>query len=90
MLHSSYLNDLYEQLPEPKPIWEYFLKITQIPRGSNEEGENFRHKEILAFLKKTAEELNCETYVDAGDNLIIRKAAFPGINLQQNLLSYRL
>ena len=80
ILHSSYLNDLYEQLPEPKPIWEYFLKITQIPRGSNDEGENFRHKEILAFLKKTAEELGCDTYVDTGDNLIVRKAAFPGID----------
>ena len=79
-LLSRYLNDLYEQLPEPKSIWEYFLKITQIPRGSNEEGENFRHKKILAFLKSTAEELDCETYVDTGDNLIIRKPAFPGKN----------
>jgi singapore isolate B (sub-type 7) whole genome shotgun sequence assembly, scaffold_3 len=69
---------LYAQLPEPKSVWEYFLKITQIPRGSNQEGESFRHKQILAYLKKTAEELGCETYVDAGDNLIIRKPAHPG------------
>ena len=72
------MNELYEQLPEPKKVWEYFLKITQIPRGSNEEGEFFRHKQILAFLKQAAEELECETYVDAGDNLIIRKKAYPG------------
>ena len=78
-LISRYLEKLYEQLPEPKGIWEYFLKITQIPRGSNQEGENFRHKQILAFLKAEAEKLGCETYVDKGDNLIVRKAAFPGI-----------
>ena len=75
----SYLNELYDQLPEPKSVWEYFLKVTQIPRGTNQDGENFRHKQILAFLKAEAEKLGCETYVDKGDNLIVRKAAFPGI-----------
>ena len=76
---SRYLNKIYEQLPEPKSVWEYFLKVTQIPRGSNQEGENWRHKQILAFLKKTAEDLGYETYVDKGDNLIVRKPAYPGI-----------
>ena len=74
----SYLNDLYAQLPEPKTVWEYFLKVTQIPRGSNQEGENFRHKEILAFLKKSAEDLGLEATVIRGDNLLIRKPAHPG------------
>lgn len=74
----SYLNDLYAQLPEPKTVWEYFLKVTQIPRGSNQEGENFRHKEILAFLKKSAEDLGLEATVIKGDNLLIRKPAHPG------------
>ena len=70
---------MYEQLPAPNEVWEYFLKVTQIPRGSNQEGETFRHKQILAFLKQQAEEIGCETYVDTGDNLIIRKKAYPGI-----------
>lgn len=76
---------MYAQLPEPKSVWEYFLKITQIPRGSNQEGESFRHKQILAYLKKTAEELGCETYVDTGDNLIIRKPAYPGMEVNMRV-----
>ena len=55
------------------------LAVTQIPRGSNMENENFRHKKILQFLKDQAEQLHCETYIDKGENLIIRKPAFPGI-----------
>ena len=77
---------MYEQLPEPKKVWEYFLKVTQIPRGSNQEGETFRHKQILAFLKQQAEEIGCETYVDTGDNLIIRKQAYPGIRYEYSCL----
>lgn len=55
------------------------LAVTQVPRGSNGDNENFRHKKILSFLKQQAEELNCQTYVDKGDNLIIHKPAYPGI-----------
>ena len=87
---SSYLNEIYEQLPEPKSVWEYFLKVTQIPRGSNQEGENWRHKQILAFLKKTAEDLGYETYVDKGDNLIVRKPAYPGTRFPCSVFTRRL
>lgn len=66
-------------LPKPESVWKYMLAVTQIPRGSNMDNENFRHKKILAFLKDQAERLNCETYIDKGENLIIRKPAFPGI-----------
>ena len=65
-------------LPKPESIWKYMLAVTQIPRGSNGEGEHFRHLKITSFLKERAEELNCQTYIDKGENLIIRKAAFPG------------
>ena len=66
-------------LPKPESVWKYMLAVTQIPRGSNMDNENFRHKKILSFLKTQPEELTCETFVDRGDNLIIRKPAFPGI-----------
>ena len=66
-------------LPKPESVWKYMLAVTQIPRGSNGEGEHFRHHKITSFLKERAEELNCETYIDKGENLIIRKAAFPGM-----------
>ena len=68
-----------KELPEPKNIWKYMLAVTQIPRGSNQGTERWRHKKILAFLKQCADEIGCETYVDTGDNLIIRKAAYPGM-----------
>ena len=47
------------------------LALTQVPRGSNKKGETVNNKRITAFLKETAEELGCETYVDKGENLII-------------------
>ena len=65
-------------LPDPKNVWKYMLACTQIPRGSNMGDEMWRHKKILAFLKEQAEALGCETYVDAGENLIVRKKAYPG------------
>lgn len=67
-----------ECLPEPKAVWKYMLALTQIPRGSNKRGETINNKKVTAFLKETAEELGCETYIDSGENLIIRKKATPG------------
>lgn len=79
-INDRYLEEMLKGLPNPKSVWKYMLAVTQIPRGSNDEGENFRHKKILSFLKEQAEALHCETYVDKGENLIIRKAAYPGRN----------
>ena len=69
---------LLKELPEPKAVWKYMLALTQIPRGSNKRGETVNNKRVTAFLKERAEELGCETYVDKGENLIIRKKATPG------------
>ena len=65
-------------LPEPANVWKYMLALTQIPRGSNMGDEMWRHLKVREFLRKKAEELGCETYVDQGGNLIVRKAAYPG------------
>ena len=65
-------------LPDPKNVWKYKLAVTQIPRGSNKADEMLRHQKIHNFLKEQAEKLGCETYVDKGENLIVRKAATPG------------
>ena len=74
----SYIQEILEQLPNPKNVWKYMLAVTQIPRGSNQGDEMWRHKKILAFLEEQAKELGCETYIDSGDNLIVRKKAYPG------------
>ena len=79
-MKNRYCEELLLLLPKPTSIWKYLLAITQVPRGSNNDGERFRHKKILAFLKKQAEDLNCEVYVDKGENLLIRKPAFPGFS----------
>ena len=79
MVMCSHCKALLESLPEPKSLWKYMLALTQVPRGSNKRGETVNNKRITAFLKETAEELVCETYVDSGENLIIRKKATPGL-----------
>lgn len=65
------------------------LAVTQIPRGSNDENECFRHKKILGFLKDQAEQLHCETFVDKGENLIIRKPAYPGTHFVLSVIHSR-
>lgn len=77
---NRYLDEMLKHLPNPTSVWKYMLAVTQIPRGSNMDNENFRHKKILSFLKEQAEKLNCETFIDKGENLIIRKPAFPGMH----------
>lgn len=67
-----------KELPGRESVWKYMLALTQIPRGSNMGDEMWKHKKVLAFLEEKAKELGCETYIDAGDNLIVRKAAYPG------------
>ena len=81
MLTTRHNKKLFELLPEPKTVWKYMLAISQIPRGSKKRGECVNNKRITAFLKETAEELGCETYVDSGENLVIRKRATPGDHL---------
>ena len=54
------------------------LALTQVPRGSNKPGQCENNKRITAYLKELAEELGCETYIDKGENLIIRQKATPG------------
>ena len=76
---SRHCKKILECLPEPKSVWKYMLALTQVPRGSNKRGETVTNKRITAYLKELAEEIGCETYVDSGENLIIRKKATPGM-----------
>ena len=65
-------------LPDPKSVWKYMLAVTQIPRGSNQGDEHWRHEKILNFLKTQAEEMGLEATVVKGDNLVVRKPASLG------------
>ena len=54
-------------------VFEEFAKINQIPRPSKHE------EKIIAYLKGVGEELGLPTVVDETGNVIIRKAATPGM-----------
>ncbi|MBR1792271.1 MAG: aminoacyl-histidine dipeptidase [Bacteroidales bacterium] len=58
---------------EPKAVWENFYSLTRCPRPS-------KHEEIVRnFLVKWAAEHNLECHVDETGNVIMRKAATPGM-----------
>jgi len=55
-----------KELGNPTEFWEYFEKITKIPRCSGKE------EKIREFIKNQAEMMSFESLVDNGGNLIIR------------------
>lgn len=57
---------------EPKRVFYYFEKLSEIPRGSNNE------KEVSNYIKSVGEELGLETIQDEYLNVIIRKPATYG------------
>lgn len=64
----------------PKPLWENFYSLTQIPRPSKHEDK------IRAFLKQFGMELGLETFVDGVGNVIIRKPATPGMENRKGVV----
>lgn len=57
---------------EPKAVFEYFERISQIPRGSGNE------KAISDYLVSFAKDHNLEVFRDASMNVIIKKPATAG------------
>ena len=57
---------------DPKPLWENFYKLTQIPRPSKKEGK------VIEFIEKFGNDLGLETIKDDVGNVIIKKPATPG------------
>jgi dipeptidase D len=57
---------------EPKPVWNHFYELTQIPRPSK--------KELKAseYVEKFGKDLGLETIKDEVGNVIIKKPATPG------------
>ena len=62
------------------PIWQHFYEITKIPRPSKHE------EQILAFLKKFAEEHNLDYAQDKTGNIVIRKGATPGMEDRETII----
>jgi dipeptidase D len=65
---------------EPKLIWKEFHSLTQIPRPSG-------HTEAVAnFLVKFAHDLGLESFIDDAGNVIMKKAATPGMENRKTVI----
>jgi dipeptidase D len=58
--------------PETKSLWEYFLALSKIPRGSKNEAA------AADWVAEQGRKLGCEVERDAVGNVLIRKKASPG------------
>jgi len=65
---------------EPKPLWNLFYEITQIPRPSKKE------KRIAEFVVKFGKDHKLETIVDKVGNVIIRKPATKGMENKKGVI----
>ncbi len=65
---------------EPKPLWNYFHEITQIPHPSKKE------KKITEFILKFAKEHKIEAVVDKAGNVILRKNATKGMENRKGVI----
>lgn len=60
---------------KPTDVFRYFEKICQVPRPSKKE------EKIIAYLQNFGKEHGLETHTDKAGNVLIRKAATPGMEL---------
>ena len=65
---------------QPKPVWQYFLKILEIPRPS-------RHEEMIRnYLIDFAQNHNLNYKTDSAGNLLITKEASPGYENKKTVI----
>ncbi len=57
---------------EPRSLWQYFLALSRIPRGSRSEAA------AAAWVAEEGRRLGCEVERDAVGNVLVRKRASPG------------
>ena len=72
------MNDIIKL--EPKPVWNYFHEITQIPHPSKKE------KRIVDYVVKFGKDHKLETTVDKVGNVIIRKPATKGMEKRKGVV----
>jgi dipeptidase D len=65
---------------DPKPLWNYFHEITQIPHPSKKEAR------IVEYMKEFGKKNNLETIVDKVGNVIIRKPATKGMEKRMGVV----
>ena len=65
---------------DPKPLWEIFYKMTQIPRPS------YHEERIQEWAFNFGKKLGLETLKDEAGNVIIRKSATPGMENKKGVV----
>jgi dipeptidase D len=65
---------------EPKEVWNHFYSLTRIPRPSKHE------EKIQQFMLQFGDNLGLETIRDQVGNIIIRKAATPGMENAKGII----
>ena len=65
---------------QPESLFGYFLKISEIPRGSKNEAQ------ISAYLQNFGKELGYETIADEVGNVLIKKPASPGFENRKTII----
>lgn len=65
---------------QPSAIWQNFYKLTQVPRPSNHE------EKARKFMMEWAKENNIEAVQDEAGNIIMRKAATPGMENRKGVI----
>ena len=65
---------------KPEGLWRNFDDITQVPRPSG------YPEKVQKFLLDFAAKVGVEAYVDAGGNVVMRKAATPGYENRKTVL----
>ena len=65
---------------EPKPVWENFYALTQVPRPSKHE------EKIQEFMVNFGKSLGLQTQKDAVGNVMIRKPATPGMENRKGMV----
>ncbi|MFV0377476.1 MAG: aminoacyl-histidine dipeptidase [Mangrovibacterium sp.] len=65
---------------EPKPLWENFYALTQVPRPSNHE------EKVQDFVFNFCKNLGLETLKDEAGNIIARKPATAGMENRETVI----
>lgn len=65
---------------QPQAVWQNFYLLTQVPRPSG------HLEKIQQFLLSWAKEHGIEAFKDAGENIVMRKPATPGMENKKTIL----
>lgn len=65
---------------EPKVLWQHFAALNAVPRPSKKE------ERVIAFMCNFGQSLGLETMQDGIGNVIIKKAATPGMTDRQTVI----